>query len=350
MEYVIGIDVHRNFIQVCLLDPQGQELINDRWDLRDPDGIEALFSSVPPETEIALEGSFGWMWLTDRLQQMGFSVHLADCKRVRLIAESRLHTDKVDARTLAQLLRSHFLPEAYLPPRSLQHKRMLLRHREGLLKVRTSVKNRVHALLVRYNLHPAASDIFGRGGMQWLRALELEAPARAMLDDHLEHLEFLNQQIRRVERRLDAALGADERVVWLISLAGVGRLTAYFILAEIGEIGRFSRPAKLVSYCGLCPSTHQSAATVFHGRTAGQGRRLLKWALVEAAHTAVRRDPYFARVFHRLAKRKGTAKAYVAVARKMAIIIWQMLSEERPYRVRGKQTQVGSAVAMTVGA
>ena len=171
-----------------------------------------------------------------------------------------------------------------------------------------------------------------------------------MLDDHLEHLEFLNQQIRRVERRLNAALGADERVVWLLSLAGVGRLTAYFILAEIGDVARFFRPAKLVSYCGLCPSTHQSASKVLHGRTAGNGRRLLKWALVEAAHTAVRRDPYFASIFHRLAKRKGKGKAYVAVARKMAIIIWHMLNEERPYRVRGKETQVGSAVAMTVRA
>ena len=131
MTYVIGIDVHRKFIQVCLMDVDGQEQCNGSWDLRDPAGIVALFSSVPPETPIAMEGSFGWMWLSDLLVGMGFPVHLADSKRVKMIAEARLSTDKVDARTLAHLLRSNFLPEAYLAPPSLQRQRMLLRHREG---------------------------------------------------------------------------------------------------------------------------------------------------------------------------------------------------------------------------
>jgi transposase len=266
---------------------------------------------------------------------------------VRLIAESRLHTDKVDARTLAHLLRTHFLPEAYLAPPSLQRQRMLLQHREGMLKVRTMVKNRVHALLVRYNLHPSVSDIFGRTGMRWLRALELESPARAMLDDHLAHIEFLDDQVKQVERRLKQMLGPDPRVAWLESLPGVGRLTAYFLVTEIGPIDRFTRPAKLVSYCGLCPGTHQSGSKVFHGRTRGQGRRLLKWALVEATKTAVRRDSYFGSVYQHLLKRKGSRKAAVAAARKMAQVIWEMLTEERAYEIRGKHSQVGSAVAMT---
>jgi len=347
MKYVIGIDVHRKFIQVCLMDADGQEQFNGSWDLRDPAGIVALFSSVPPETPIAMEGSFGWMWLADLLVGMGFSVHLADSKRVKMIAEVRLSSDTVDARTLAHLLRTNFLPEAYLAPASLQRQRMLLRHREGLLKTRTMVKNRVHALLVRYNVHPSVSDIFGRSGLAWLTALEVPSPGRAMLGDHLAHLAFLNDQVQRVRHRLDAVLGPDPRVAWLVSVPGVGKLTAYFLLAEIGRIDRFSRPAKLSSYCGLCPSTDQSAGRTYHGRTRGSGRRLLKWALVEAAHTAVRRDSYFASVFHHHANRKGTGKAYVAVARKMAVVVWHLLSEERPYRVRGKQPQVGSAVAMT---
>ena len=145
--------------------------------------------------------------------------------------------------------------------------------------------------------------------------MELESPARTILDDSLAHIEFLNEQIEKVERCLNEVLGPDPRVAWLQSLPGVGRLTAYFLVAEIGPIDWFSRPAMLVSYCGLCPSTHQSASTVFFGRTRGQGRRLLKWALVEATHTAVRRDSYFASIYHHLEKRKGTGKPTIAVAR-----------------------------------
>jgi transposase len=350
MKYAIGVDVHRKFIQVCLMEADGTEVMTERRDLRDPASIVAFFESVPAETEVAMEGSFGWMWLANLLQTMEVPVHLADAKRVRLIAESRLSTDTVDARTLAHLLRTHFLPEAYLAPLWLQRQRMLLRHRQGLLKARTTVKNRVHALLVRYNLHPTASDIFGQAGMAWLRALALPSPGDAMLADHLAHLTFLKEQIRDVEGRLQAEVGPDPRVGWLRSLPGVGRLTAYFILAEIGQIGRFRRPAKLVSYCGLCPSTDQSAGRVRHGRTAGSGRRLLKWALVEAAHTAVRRDPYFAGTFHRLARPKGKGKAYVAVARKMAQVIWYLLTEERPYHPQHNPSRVGSFAAMRVRA
>jgi transposase len=97
----------------------------------------------------------------------------------------------------------------------------------------------------------------------------------------------------------------------------------------------------------LCPSTHQSASTVFHGRTTTQGRRLLKWALVEAAHTAARRDSYSGSVYQHLAERKGTGKAAVALARKMAEVIWHLLTEERAYRVRGKHPQAGPGQPMT---
>jgi transposase len=351
MRYFIGIDVHRHFIQVSVVDATGKEIFNGRLDLHDVSEIRAFLAAFPPEqTEVVMEATFGWMWLTDLLQGMGYPVHLAHSRSVRLIAESRLHTDKVNARDLANLLRTNWLPEAYLAPPAVRDLRMLLRHREALVKARTMEKNRVHALLVRYNLHVEATDIFGAKGMAALRALVLPEPAPGILRDILFHVRFLNGQIRRAERGLDRRLAPDERVEWLSTLPGVGRLTAYFLVAEIGTIERFVSPEKLASYCGLCPSTHQSAAHVHHGSTAGSGRRLLKWSLVEASHTAVRRDSYFAKSFHQVSKKRGkgtgNGRAYVAVARKMAMIIWHLLKEQRPYEVRLSPSQVGSAVAM----
>lgn len=192
-----------------------------------------------------------------------------------------------------------------------------------------------------------ASDIFGKQGMRQLRQMQLPKAGRTVLDGLLDCIEYLDQSIRGVESKLRRVMKPDPRTEWLRTIPGVGRLTAYFLIAEIGEIERFPSPAKLVSYCGLAPSTRQSGSRTRHGSTKGAGNRLLKWVLVEASHTAVRRDSYFASVFHRFARKKGKGKAYVIVAHRMAKIVWKMLTERRPYIPKQKKTQVGSRGMLT---
>jgi transposase len=343
VDHFLGLDLHRKYSQVCVLDEKGKELLQERLFHEDERQVMEFFAQFPPETQVAMEACGGWMWISDMLEAMGLDVHLAHPAGVKLIAQSRLKTDRVDARVLAQLLRTRFLPEAYLAPSHLRDKRMLLRHREALVKWRTMAKNKVHAILRRYNIHLEASDIFGRAGTQMLRELDLPEPARPILDRLLDSVKFFDEKQRQAEGQLRAMLEPDPRVGWLTSMTGIGRLTAYYLIAEIGQIERFSSPAKLVSYAGLCPITRQSGAKVWHGRTGPGGRRLIKWVMVEAAHTARRRDVYFAQVFRRIARNKCKQKAYVAVARKMIWIIWHMLTEQRPYEHRRKITQVGSA-------
>jgi len=117
-----------------------------------------------------------------------------------------------------------------------------------------------------------------------LAELALPAPARRIMDQHLAAIDFFNGQIDAVGKQLYKQLPGDKRVGLLMSLPGVGKLTAHFILGEIGTVDRFLSASRLVSYCGLCPSTRNSAGREHHGSTRGAGRRLLKWALVEAAH------------------------------------------------------------------
>jgi transposase len=351
MEKYIGLDIHRKFVQACVMDADGDVLDERRLELADPEEVIGFFGGFDGDSsEVVMEATIGWMWLADVLEEQQIPVHLAHMAGCKVIAESRCSTDKVDAHTLAELLRVKFLPEAYLAPRELREMRMILRHREGMMQWRTAAKNKVHALLARYNIHLPGADIFGARGMMALRELQLRPTARRVLSDLLDVIEYLNPRIRSVEKWLYDHLGPDPRVGWLTSLPGVGKLTAHFLISEIGTIDRFASPSKLVNYCGLCPSTKQSASRTWHGSTKGSGRRLLKWCLVEAAHTAVRRDPYFARTYHRLAKRRGTGKAYVTVARKMARIIWQMLKEGRPYHTGTRQPRVGSSRAMKVDA
>jgi transposase len=348
VEHYIGMDIHRKFSTVCRMNRDGEVLSEARLWHDDPARMREFFSESPSGSKVVMEATVGWGWLSDMLQEMGFEVHLAHMAAVKLIAGSRLKTDRVDARALAHLLRTGFLPEAYLAPKPLRDLRTLLRHRQALIKDRTMLKNRVHALLIRHNIQLDESDIFGARGKAALRSLALPSPASKILEELLDLVEYYDVKIARTERRLRDHLGPDERCAWLTSIPGIGRLTATFLLAEIGPIERFSCDKKFVSYAGLCPSTHQSAGRLRYGSIKGSGRRLLKWVLIEASHTAVRTDSYFARIFHRVSRHKSRAEGYVAVARHMACIVWRLLKEKRAYQSMPKRSQAGPRRPMVV--
>lgn len=341
MGHYIGMDIHRKFSTVCHMDEGGQILSERKLWHDEPEQMVRFFRESPAGTQVVMEATVGWMWISDLIEKQGLEVHLAHMAAVKLIADSRLKTDRVDARMLAHLLRTGFLPEAYLAPREVRDLRLQLRHRQGLIKDRTMLKNRVHALLIRHNIQLQQSDIFGAEGKRILRQLPLPAPSAPILQEQLDLIEVYDQRIEQTDRRLREHLAPDERCAWLDSLPGVGEVTATFLLAEIGCIERFAHPKKLVSYAGLCPSTRQSADTIHYGRIRGSGRRLLKWAFVEAAHTAVKKDSYFATIFQRMSRRKTRSEAYVAVARHLAEIAWRLLTEKRPYQPRRTCSQAG---------
>ena len=331
METFVGVDIHKRFSQVHVQSQGGNPLAQARLDHDDPEGIRAFFASLEGDVHVAVEATMGWMWLADELQALGCEVHLTHQKKARAISESRLKTDKVDAETLCHLLRTGFLPEAYLAPPEVRDQRMRLRYRMALVHMRIRVKNAVHAILVRYNIRLPYSDIFGKKGRHVLAGLVLPSPAGACMKGWLELLEFLDLQVHRAEKLLYEGLAPGDQVQLLTSIPGVGKLTAHLILAEIGSVENFTRPRKLASYAGLAPSVQQSAERFRTGHTGG-GRTYLKWALVEAAHKAAYKDPALARFYQRKKRQKGSAKAMVAVARKLSKIIWHVLTEKRPYR------------------
>lgn len=340
----VGIDLHKRVSQIAVLDERTGEVEQHRVANEESSAWEKVFKPLGDEVEVVLEATGNWMWLADWLQEQGCAVHLAHPSRVRVIAESRNKNDRVDAEALLNLLRAGWLPEAYLAPPSLREQRDWLRLRQGLVRMRTEVKNRLHALLGKHNLTSPVSDLFGKRGRKYVEEVELPAVSAESRAVWLKVLDGLEEQIRRVEKPLMEHLQEDPRAAWVESMPGVGKLTAYLLLAEIGPIERFARPEKLVSYAGLCPSTRSSAEKVHHGSIGPAGRSYLKWALVESAHVAVRHDPYFARQYARLARHKGAGKAIVAVARKMTEILWQMLHEGRAYRAAPSKnrTRVGS--------
>jgi transposase len=227
-------------------------------------------------------------------------------------------------------------PSASVPPRELREIRALVRHRASLVRARTTVKNRVHAIVDQHGLRCGYSDLFGKRSLEWLRGLELGALDRLMLDNHLGHVESLNRQVDETDEMIRGRASVDEDVRLLLSLTGVDVYTALLIRSEIGGISRFPDYKRLVSWAGLAPSLHQSGSVEYSGRITKQGSKMLRWAMVESARVAVRHDERMKVFYKRVKRRRGDGKAVVAVACKMLKIIWFMLTRREAYQSRNE--------------
>src|SRR5215213_9449992 len=232
----VGIDLHRKRSHIAALDESGEQLLSRRI-VNDPQTFLALLEDVGA-CRIALEATYGWEWLADVLQDAGYELHLAHPMRTKAIASARVKTDAVDARTLAHLLRADLLPEAYIAPRELRDLRDLLRHRVALTRMRTSLKNRVSAILAKNGIARPYSDLFGPGGTQFLTELELRESPRRRLDSHLALIADFTREIDATSREIDARAKEDPYVEVLCQIRGVGRYIAMLIIAEVGDITR----------------------------------------------------------------------------------------------------------------
>src|SRR5215217_4849652 len=263
----------------------------------------------------------GWPEL---LEEAGYDLHLAHPLRTRAIAAARVKTDAIDARTLAQLLRSGMLPEAYIAPRDL---RDLLRHRATLTRMRSAVKNRVHAILAKHGIIHQHSDLFGKGGREFLAALELRAAPRRRLDSLIALICDFDREIADTTREIEQRAHQDDRVDVLCQIRGVGRYTALLIIAEIGDVTRFPSARHLCSWAGLAPTVRSSDGKARLGHISRQGSPALRWALVEAAQKITTGSGPLREKFERIAKRRGRKIAKVAIAREILTLSYYGLRD-----------------------
>ena len=334
MKYV-GIDVHKKMCQAAILDEDGTLLDEQRFP-NIPEGIEKFASKLTTfhDDVKAVVESTGNLWIPihDRLEEHGFDVALSNPSKTRLIAEAKVKTDKVDARTLAGLLRADMLPTCYVPDEELRSRRELLRHRLNLVKNRTMVKNRIHGLLDKHCLRMPGTTAFSKDNVAWLKELSLGFMDDAILRSDLAILETVDAQIMLIEEKIAALAVEDRRVRLLMTMTGVGYFTAMLVVSEIGDVGRFRGDKEFASWMGLVPSVHQSGERTRIGSVSGPGNKRLRWALVESAQTAVRHDARLGEMYERLSRRRGSGCAVVAVAHEMARIMYFMLVREEPYR------------------
>lgn len=339
----VGIDAHKRDCHATVMNDQGEVVSTARF----PTNLGALAAwarQLPKGSGLALEASTVAKRIYWHLQGMGLDGRMAHPLKVRRRAGTKKKTDAIDSYELADLLRMNRLPEAYVPPPELNERRQILRFRVDLGKKVNTVKCQIHALLVHNGITSELTDVFGVAGREQMAKAtsKLSVTQRYLIEGLLAQLDVLGRQIEEVDGQL-AELGTkDPAVHKLMTLPGVDFYSAQVILEEIGDITRFPSEKHLSSYAGLVPRVMQSGTTLRMGRIHKEGPKVLRWILTTCAHAAVKSPGKFQRLFRKWEKRLGKGKAIVAVAHKMAEVIFAMLarnelySEERTEKTHAK--------------
>jgi transposase len=338
MEQFIGCDAHKKFSVFVAVNEKGHA----GEALRVPHEREVyrrFLAQLPAHSMIAVEASGHYGWVVDEIERAGHRPRLCNPYEAKRRMAVTKKTDKLDAKGLAILLRNGTLPEVWIPPGELRDQRELLRLRIFLVRLRTRVKNRIHAALGRYNVQIPGADLFGAAARLQMaeRLPELPQHSREAIEQELATLDFLKLQVESAEQRLEQIMEVSAEADLLKTLPCVGDVLSMVMMLEIGRVDRFPSAAHLASYAGLVPRVHSSGGHTRMGQVSGNVNRNLKWAFVEAANLISinqRRlaGTHVVRLYQRIKRGKNHQKAAVAVARHLAEAAWWVLTTQEVYR------------------
>jgi transposase len=310
----VGLDYHQGSVQVCVMDAGGSVLVNRRC----ADSWKAIHALVRPygrRVRAAIEACSGAAELAEELvSRAGWSVDLAHPGYVARMKQSPDKTDFSDARMLADLERVGYLPRVWLAPFWIREMRRLVRFRQQMVAQRRNCKLRIRALLRDGRIKTPAASAWTVRWMQWLQTTqEVSEQTRWILDRQLVQLAYFSGEIKAVEKRLEQLTADDPVVEKLLSLAGVGLVTAVTLRAEIGRFDRFRNGKQMARFCGLSPRNASSGQRQADAGLIKAGNPELRAALIELAHRLPRCDLRWARLAHRL-RAGGKPGSVVAAA------------------------------------
>jgi len=321
------LDLHRRRSVLVRMTETGEQLETVRIS-NDPEYLRAVMARAGECPEVVLEATYGWYWAADTLSELGAHVHLAHPLGVKMFSYRRVKNDVRDAADLADLLRMGRLPEAWIAPPATRELRGWVRHRAKLVGLRSHLKCQVHAVLAGAGVAVPMTDLFGPGGQQLLGSVRLAPESRARVDSALRLIGGLDFEVELFGRLVAGRLRTHAGYQAIQVIPGVGPVLAAVFVAEIGDIGRFDRPAQLASWAGLTPTHHESDTTVHRGRITKQGSRLVRWAAVEAVQH-VGGHTRLGTVRDRVAAHRGRNIGVVAAARELIVLVFYGLRDGR---------------------
>jgi transposase len=323
---LVGVDLHTRDQRVALLDTGTGDLQELRLH-HDGDGVERFYAALPPPVTVVIESTGYALWFHALMQRLGHTLVVGDAAKIRATVVRRTKTDRRDARHILTLLREDWFPAIWVPDPDVRDVRALVAHRMRLVRARTMVRNGVHAIALNYRLILGAS-LFTRRGVAQLQQLSLPTHIAHRREESLDLLAWLDGRIAVLDARIAELAEADPEARRLMTHPGVGPLTAVTTRLVLGPVDRFPTSKHVVSYVGLTPAIASSAGKHHLGGITKQGNRLLRFVLGQAGHTALRGDPDLKHLYYRVLRRRGKARAKVAVARALLVRLYIMRRDQ----------------------
>ncbi len=265
----VGLDVHKAYSKAAVVDEDGV-LVREEKIESDPEKVEGFSNTLPADTSVVLESSSSWFWIYSILSKR-HNVVLSNPVKTKAITSAKVKTDRIDAITLANLLRGGYIAECYVPSREIMELRELVRYRANLVRTRANLKNRIHAYLLMNNIRVDEAKPFTKEFIRRLR--EIDEPR---VRGYLRLIDSLSEEIHEASRVICERASTSEDAKLLMTIPGISFYSALLIVSEVGEVSRFPDSYHLLSYAGLVPSTYSSGGATYHGRITKQGSPYLR--------------------------------------------------------------------------
>jgi transposase len=319
MKLYIGIDLHANNNYVAILDEGGKKVFKKRLANDFPVISEALKPYRDHVAGIAVESTYNWYWLVDGLMEEGYPVHLANPSAMKKYAGLKYTDDKHDAFWLADLLRLDILPQGYIYPPDMRPLRDLLRKRQHLVRLRTSLILSLKNIITRNTGSTMATNTIKRLTEDQVHPVLAHNQALSLAGAVSKSaIDFLTQQITRIESFIEKKIPIHDPYRNLLSMPGVGKIVALTIILETGPISRFAKVGNYVSYCRKVASAWVSNEKTKGKGTAKNGNKYLAWGFSEAAEHARRFHEASRTFYNRKLSKKNLMIAHNALAHKLA--------------------------------
>jgi transposase len=340
----VGIDCHKKNLTVTILGERYEHKTMSQNP--DPDILASYLRRNFPGADYSAvyEAGFNGFYPCRKLRQLGINCNVIHAADVPTSNKEKIQKmDPVDSRKLARSLRSKEFEAIHIPDPLLEADRALVRQRFRVMKDVTRTKARVRSLLFQFNI--SIPDLFTLGQarswsrvfMNWLKELQIEHESlKQTLDNYIRIGELQRKELLSVNRQVRSLSQTDAyrcNYNLLISIPGIGFLTAMTFLVQIGDIRRFERLDDLCDYIGLVPMMHGSGDKTYTGKLINRGRKELKIMIIEAAWEAVRLDPALMARFNELTKRMNKNKAIIRIARKLVSRMRSVLLAQGPYKL-----------------
>jgi transposase len=339
----VALDIHKHYCVVAGVDRNGRVVLQAvRVEHADLEGW--LKKKLLSTDHVVIESTTNAWHVYDLLAPLVERVVVANPIQVKQIAKARVKTDVRDTFILARLLAANLVPEVWMPPVHVRQLRQLLSQRRQLVETHTQIVNRMHSVAHRHHLKHERGKRFNEKNTAWQKDKRLSKVEQFQLELEMENREYIEKQISRIGKEVAKMSHQQpwaDSMTYLMQLPGFpgtarqgrcGVITGMTVLAAIGEIQRFESARHLTSYSGLTPGLEQSGTKNLGKGITKEGRKELRWALVEAAQRAVKSDPRWTRKFQELAKRMHRNQAIVAIARQLLELVWYVLTRRQPYR------------------